>query len=239
MFKNKFTEKYRNKYAGDKTNYKVSKAIASVETKPLNPVQRRQIKKILAKDLERKHHTKDQVWVSFDTFTPRQYLLTAIAQQTVAGNDQTRVGDQLKIKSLVIRIAFNHGINLTTSPIISTWRVIVLQDKSYNATGVLDDAQVFTNDPNAVIPSVLSARNVDHVSTKIILYDKLFTTSPYQPAKAFIIRPKLKYMKKEINYNAGSTTAQEGGLYLVMYNDTNATTDPYVTFQSRIYFTDA
>jgi len=209
------------------------------ENMPLSKVQKKQIKDIVAVDMEFKHHTVPVAYVQNDTLTPKYYLLTAIPQQTVVATDQVRIGDQVKIERIEVRISFNNQAIATAAPSCN-WRVLLVQDKNYNNTGVLTLLDVFTADPNHVFAGALSCRNRDHLGTKIILYDKSFSTGIYfNTGKIFTIRPNLKYMKKKIQYTAGSTTNQEGGVYLVVMNDSLSADDPYHSFEARVIYTDA
>jgi len=224
-----------NKYIPPK-----DKAKALISKVPLNPIQRRQVKKLVEQPMEHKHHTVDAVYTQMDFATVRQYLLTAVPQVAAIGNDQTREGDQITLKSIDVRLLLQNGINLTTSPPGTTWRIVIVQDKNYNSSGTINPLEVFNEDTNSTLAGWSSHRNVDHLGTKIILYDKTFVTSIYTNNDRMIhVKPNMKYCKKTIQYNAGSTTNQEGGIYILLMNNSNATIDPYFTFQSRITYTDA
>lgn len=237
MWKSRYT---KNKKAYLSLNKKAKVKAIINEKDPLTKTQRKQVKELVADPVEHKHFTANQAYAVIDYTSPVNFLLTNIPQQTVSATDQVRLGDQVKIDSISIKLSVQNGINLAASQPAIVWRVLLVQDKNYNSTGTLTLAQVFNNDPNAGIPSTLSHRNRDHLGTKIILYDRTFTTGIYwNNGHTLTIKPKLKYMKHKIQYDAGSTTAMEGGVYLLIFNDNAQVNDPYYSFQTRIVYSDA
>jgi len=205
-------------------------AAKSVQKPDLNAGQVRQVKKIIDKAGETKHHTLVQGITTIDAANPHNTCLSLVSQ---GDNDSQRNGDKIRIKNIKILIrAYIQGSD-ANSPKTTAFRFMVVQDKAYNTASALTLAQLTT----AV--AVTSQRNVDFMKTLVVLYDKIITLDiASDSAKTFWIKPNLKFLKRDIQYAAASSENQTGGLYFVIYNDSNATVDPAFEYSSRITYTD-
>lgn len=196
----------------------------------LNRGQVRQVKKIIDKEGETKHHTLIKAPTTIDVATPYNDCISLVSQ---GDNDSQRNGDKIKIKSINIRLRCYILGSSASDPRVTAFRFMVVQDKAYNTA-----QQVTLSDLTTAI-SVTSQRNVDHLKTLVVLYDKVVTLDLAGPsAKTFVIKPNLKYLKREIQYTASSAINQTGGLYLVIYNDSSTPNKPGFEFSSRITYTD-
>lgn len=182
--------------------------------------------------------------------SPRCMHITGITQ---GNTDQTRVGDKVKIRKINIRFSIEPGSAIQADNDHSLfYRVMVVQDRSYNVSttgvapvaggAVITPSQLLMNDP--VFPAsaggITSQRNVDHLQTLVVLYDKVFTTQYLAKCNYFLnINPKMKYCKKEIQYsNASSITNVTNGIFLMIWSNSFDTTPGIINWQSRVLFSD-
>ena len=216
----------------DNVQKSLRKAMSAIAPpKPnLNRGQVRQVKKIIDKEGETKHHTLIRPPTTIDVNAPYNDCISLVSQ---GDNDSQRNGDKIKIKNINIRMRCYIQGATASDPRVTAFRFMVVQDKAYNTAAAITLANLTT------ALSVTSQRNVDHLKTLVVLYDKVVTLDIAGPsAKTFVIKPNLKYLKREIQYTAASPQNQTGGLYLVIYNDSNSTVDPGFEFSSRITYTD-
>jgi len=185
--------------------------------------------------------------------SPRTMHISGITQTAGASTDTTRIGDKVKIRKINIRMNLQPGSATQDENDHSLfYRIMVVQDRSYNQTvsgvapvasgAVITPSQLLMNDP--VFPvnqgGITSQRNVDHLQTLVVLYDKVFTTQWLAKCNYFLnINPKLKYCKKEIQYsNGGSITNVTNGIFLMIWSNSTDTTPGIINWQSRILFSD-
>jgi len=198
--------------------------------KSLNTTQVRQVKKIIDKVGETKHHTLVTGLTSVDALTPHNVCLSLVSQ---GDNDSQRNGDKIDVKNLNIRLRMLYPNNTASDPLNSNFRVMVIQDKNYNTASAVTALHVLTAVTNT------SQRNVDHLKSKVVLFDKLYQLDRAGPtAKTVIIKPNLKFLKRGIQYAVSSTTDQTGGIYLLIINDQNSVTDNQIEYSARMTYTD-
>lgn len=215
---------------GSKKQSAAVKKIFSSAKPPLSGKQVKQVKKIIMKEGETKHHTLVTGLTTVDIATPHQALMTIIDQGQL---DTNRNGDKLTLKSINVRMRALILDTTADSPYYCTFRVMIVQDKSYNAGGSLTLSQLLS------ASTTLSQRNVDYLKTLVVLYDKLINLERQGPmSRSFSFKPNLKFLKRDIQYVAAGATAQTGGIYIVVINDTNSATDPRIEYTTRVTFSD-
>lgn len=152
----------------------------------------------------------------------------------------TRQGDSIKPLHLTIR---GHVNSKSAGNPIQTIRVIVFRYKEENS-GTLTASEVLDSTLVGTVRSVYSPKSWDNRFHSKILWDKTFsignggapTTVDYSVPgiKHFTISKKLF---GHINWAATTTTQEGGGLYMLVISD-SASNGPYITYHSRVTYTD-
>jgi hypothetical protein len=197
---------------------------------------------MIAKDVEHKHHDVFQPFVGLYIQGDYQFCLTTIPQQGAVANDTTREGDELIIKAITVRLNLRNNINgaLSGDTNDSTlWRIMIVQDKSHNTTGLINFSSVLNQAGGSY--NTASLRNVDRQGDMIVLYDKIHKTEYLKDLNKFqIIKVNLKYMKKKLEFSNALGTSNTGGIYLLaMCDSANLIADPDFSYSSRVIFTDS
>lgn len=143
---------------------------------------------------------------------------------TVGTTDQTRIGDEVYLRSFQFRYHFVVADSYNICRIIFfQWH----QDDSPVAADILGDTAY----------PVLSPYRKDTKGHYTILYDKTHALDTYhtvEHAKGFIS----KAFKKKIRYDAGTTTGQNK-LFFIHMSDSSAVTHPTLYLESQINYMDS
>lgn len=214
------------------------------------------VKREIDKNVEFKHLTINNPTLPTadslgeDVTLPYQTCMTLVPQVggLVLASDSTRIGDKIKVRSITIRIsflAFGDDATPANNPNGVNWRVMVVQDRSYSATGVapvVNFTQLLVPD-TAAGSFINSNRNADHQHTLIVLYDRTFSQaigSDLLMTKQ--IRVPMKWCKKEIQYSNGSTFNQTNQIHLLVMAlsaPNPSTSPPSISYQYKMNFTDS
>lgn len=150
--------------------------------------------------------------------------VATVPQSAGASTDQSRVGDELYLRSFQIRYAF------IAADAYNICRLIVFQwhqDDSPLADDILAD----------ITYGVMSPYRKDTKGHYTILMDNVHvvdTNNPAEYRKKFISRG----FKKKIRYDAGSTTGQNK-IFFLHVSDSSAVTHPSLRIETQINFMDA
>lgn len=173
--------------------------------------------------------------------------LTAITQNIT---DSDRVGDKVFIKSLEFEaILFNStGVNAN---MYNDVRIIIFQ---YNATDMNPvPAQMFiTNNVlgAGAVNSAYSARNIDYLRVYHKLIDRTYHIEQGVPAalnygttgiltKHVKFKVPLKYCKKRLEFQAGTTNTNNGLWVCVIGSSATAGANPTIGMKWEVHYTDA
>lgn len=234
------------------------KGRATQQVNAVKAIAHKEAVKVQRKASEPKHfevvETKNFATLNAAT-SPRIMHISGIPQSAGASTDTTRIGDKVKIRKINLRMILNNiGSDIQAdNDDNQTYRIMVVQDRDYNTStsgvapvaggAVITPAQLLVDDP--LFPTtkggIISQRNVDHLQTLVVLYDKCFTTQYLCKSNYMLnINPKLKYCKKEIQYSNGSSvTNVTNGIYLMIWSSSTKTTPGLLNWQSRILFSDS
>lgn len=209
------------------------------------------IKEVTLKSKEKKRFDYGLSNISIDAVNPINANLTRVVQGLL---DNNRIGDNVHLEYLSVKLTYNSFIDIVTpsnNAETTVYRIMIVQDKSYNVStsgagsgAGLTLSQLLMNDPETSNPGPRSSRNIDHLKTLIVLYDKTFTTTLLNNAlRNHNIKVPLKWCARTIQWaNANSITNITNGLFLIVVNDQPnglVPSLPVVTFQSHITFTDS
>lgn len=226
--------KYRRKYypkKGSTSNW------SSEQKKSI----KRMINKEIAPELKYFNSVVLQSTNSFATSgsTSTIYDLCVVPQSsTPQQQDFTRIGDQIKLKSLNVKLCLEALGSFTSGAI----RVVIFQWKSDNinfptlsqiymasVTGGIDSLSNFQPD---------TIRSGDFV----VLYDRLVSmaSATETDMRTFDIKVPLKWAKKELTFTSGGTNGANHILMIINADKTAVSPDGVrYSFNSRMNFTDA
>lgn len=151
------------------------------------------------------------------------FNLTAIPQ---GPSDSTRNGDEVTLKHIHLRLFFINNTGLNSNPYV-IWRVIVFQYKASDlVTAPTITNILLSSAANGGNSGALSSRNIDYLSIYNVLYDRMFQTVAGLPSSTnngsvanytslVKISVPMKYVKRKIQYIAGSTNAVNN-IYLLV-----------------------
>lgn len=189
--------------------------------------------KQIRKDIETKFYDRTVTVLGTPDAVPSTgtpYVLTTPAQGTT---DQNRVGDKVRVRGLHVKGQFAIG------DVNQSIRLIIMQYKQATnlhaaaVTELLQSAYVGTT----AAPYAPFAHDYKHIYTP--LYDRTwYMDSVAQPVVNFELRVPMKYVKREIAYQAASTDAINH-IYLVAISDSTAVVHPTINFISRFFYDDA
>lgn len=166
--------------------------------------------------------------------------LTNIAQSAGASTDTTRIGDTITPTSLQFNLLVKCGKAATLTDSVNAFRMVIFRWKP--AYGSVAPTTLTILQSNGLYYSAHGPFIHDQRQQFEVLYDKKilldYVNKPYQVINGSIA------LKKKIQYVAGSTTNQQGGLYCLWISDADAAgaapTKPVVAdFNFRTNFTDA
>lgn len=142
--------------------------------------------------------------------------------------DQNRIGDRVTMKRLTFRY------NISTGDSTNQVRVIIFQYKAVNFLSLTPSVVL-----NGSSPTYLSQYNWDGRSQFAVLYDKTHAVNTDLPSRTFVGRAKMKWAKRQIMFQAGSSTVAANSLFLLMISDSSATPHPTIDGEFNFFFTDA
>lgn len=165
--------------------------------------------------------------------------------------DNQRVGDQINLKRIegtMIYSWFDGTVNpiLQDYPESASARILIVQDKSYNTTGTIDLTQLLL--PSTYSPgtgrNIDSHRNVDHMQTLVVLYDKIVTggfTAGMKTEQIIKFNIPMKYVTRKVQFAGGSSTNVTNGIFMILLTNNPAITpvDPVLRGNFKFTFTDA
>lgn len=144
-----------------------------------------------------------------------QQNLTLIPQTAGASTDSTRIGDKVKLKSITVKLRLKGTVSAVT-PFGQCIRIMIFQFIAPSTTAApltptLNN--ILLADVPTGVRSAMSHRDVDHMKTYVMLYDKTFFVPNQCTAvgtagnwvKMIKIQVPLKYAQKTINFSAGGT----------------------------------
>lgn len=224
------------------------------KTKPKSTfaLVKNEIKSILNKDREIKWFALGLVYgptyAGYDTWTH----LTAVPQSAGASTDSSRIGDQIEIKSIHIKMSmFNNVGNIGSAANFNNFiRVICVQ---YNESdGSPTTAEMLLNGGGTALKGSYSHFNVDYRHDYHVLYDKTImlvgnvpiaaATNPVVPANYshFLqFNIPLKRAKKQVRFLGGGTNSNDGIWMIVLGGAGTTTNNPQYQFDSMLRFTDS
>lgn len=194
---------------------------------------KRFVVKQIRKDIETKFYDKGTAVLGTPDAVPATgtpYVLTTPIQ---GNTDQNRVGDKVRIRGLHVKGQFAIG---DTSQSIRLTIMQYKQATNLHAAAVNELYQsAYVNTTAA--PYAPFTHDYKHIYTPI--WDKTwYLDTVAQPIINFEVKIPMKYVKREIAFQAGSTDAINH-LYLVAISDSTAVAHPTINFISRFFYDDA
>lgn len=151
---------------------------------------------------------------------------TGINAPTVGTGDTNRIGDEIRLSSLVAKLN-------TYGPVVNTkFRIVIAWSKHPGmiATSVLQSANMVNN------YSTIALRNFDKRKHIKVLYDKVFQVNQgHIETRTHNIY--LRLGKRRVQYSAGGTTINEGELHMFLIMDDSGQTVNY-SLTTRLNFYD-
>lgn len=189
--------------------------------------------------------------VNVDNLNPYITELTSIPQDTVQSTDSVRIGDEVNLRGISVRMYLNNQLGINNDQ-DTLWRVIIFQYKSQdNNPSPLELLTASTANGTSALAGPFSYRNIDYLSIYHVLYDRQHRTvgsngqaaiayDYYHQRKYVEINIKMtKYIKQKIRFENG-TVASTNGIWMFVLNDNEpATVRAQIVGTSRILFTDA
>lgn len=227
---------------GKKTN----KVIKLALKKPVTFSQK--VRRVVNRKKETKYHTNlgaVQTFGNIDPVTNRAYLndISDVAQTAGASTDTTRIGDQIELTGIKIKYLLSQNVSAAINDTVN--RVIIFQWKGDVALTTAEIGRILQNGPSAAGTAdlnSLSHYNHDYRHMYTILYDKSFAMSDQgaNPKTLFsdVKNIRIKKATKMINYVAGSATAGDHHIYLLVIGLAPELTST-ITFDARIFFKDS
>lgn len=193
--------------------------------------QRSQVKSVVNSAFKQRTETKyhNQLNVgSSPSYTGAISLMNDIA---VGTDDQTRVGDELYMKS----ISLNYNVTVSSTDSTNVVRAIVFQwfdDSTASLSSILQQ----TGDLSAVV----SPYHHDNMYGKKfkILYDKVHLVNDASNPQSYGSISITKIKRRKVHYTAGSSTPDNNRVYLAFISDSAAASHPSVNYYLRIRYTD-
>lgn len=199
---------------------KSARVLSKPEAKAVAQVARR-----VVKSNQEKKYFLQSTFSAAVSVTPDIGSISDVPQATT---DEGRIGDQLTLRSIEVRLS------AITSDTTNLMRFIVFQWYP-NTTPVADDVLI----PNAVLTSnqVYAPYNHDKRFMFRILYDRTMQLDTYNPAFAtnFMIK---KFPRSKIQYQLGGTTGQNK-IYVLKVSDSTVTTHPTMNTVYKLNYSDA
>jgi len=210
-------------------------------TKNVKKFVKKAIKSSMHAELEFKHLDKIVTGANSNYTLPLAYPLTDCSPGT---GDQQRIGDKINIKGVHVKLnveILRDKVTLSNNNNASI-RLCLVQNNSYAITNALVLNEIWIPGPTTYI-DVMSQRNVDHLETYTVLYDKVYNFSYLSDAhKTLDFKANMKYAKRHIQFSNAATDNVTGRVFLVIMSDSISSTTatmPLMSFESRVLFTDS
>jgi len=218
----------------------------------LTEKQAKTVAKIAKKVTLKAAETKEQSYgiVPVTIFDGAGSLLSNMTSIAQAVGDNSRIGDEVTLKDISVRMNFSNGTGINSNHWVN-WRVIVFQyndkDNVPNPNEMLKTT--VANEGNTY--GTMSSRNIDYMSVYNILYDKTIQTTGTQGLaytgdadssghfKFHSFKVPLKYAKKKIRYEAGATADAINSIFMLITTDRSTVgTNPTVKYNVDVHYTD-
>lgn len=210
--------------------------------------QKREVAKISKqveyKAAEHKQYANGQAYVSIYGASAGSNTthLTTVSQ---GNSDSTRLGDELTLKAIHLRLNIFNGQNATCNPFNNT-RVIIFQYKSPDNTP--DVTKLLLNGGGTGTRNAFSSFDIDYKGTYVVLFDETYTTHSTNVANGTIpsdfsifakISVPLKYCKKRIVYQNGTTISNNGVWLTVIGDQPSIASNPAFQYDVNVTFSDS
>jgi len=222
-----------------------AKAKAMVSKIPLNPVQRSQVKKLVQLPDELKQYVQGANGIGY--FNGAGIVSQALCTIAQGFGDNQRNGDTIKLTSIRLRMGAVNATGAAANVSIFN-RLVIFQYNQSNSVTVPNPATMFLTGAGAGTVNTYSSTNRDFTSTYHILYDKTFRTVGAVGASTSVADNYSHYMsfyvplqkaKKKIQYIAGGANCLNQ-IYFFMMSDLPAVaTNPSISWDCTVRFTDA
>lgn len=164
-------------------------------------------------------------------------------------NDTQRDGDEVNIKWLTLRIQLYNGIGVNANVNVN-WRVLLFQYNANDNDPDLEEIFLSAAANGGTVPGTWSARNIDYLNLYNVLVDRVYHTEQglnnalnYGTSGKLIvnkvIKLPMKYVKKKIQYQAASTTANNGIWLCVTTGQGDVTDNGQIIYTSAVGYTDS
>lgn len=198
------------------------------------------VKRMIRKDVETKYI--DAQWPSGGGFKTLDWSATnnfvVLSSMNQNFSDTTRIGDKITMRSLHIRLMFNF---LSSTPFF-TYPIRFIVFQWYPTTSL-----VLPTPSRILVPAYLGTVNAplspiihDYECNFVILYDKIYSLNSDSPSHmAYHIKVSLKYAKKTICFDGGSTDAGNHIYAMCLTNSAISADSATCAIVSRFYYDDA
>jgi len=218
----------------------------------LTDKQAKSVAKIAKRVTEKAAETKEHSYgvipvVIYDGAGSLTSNITAIAQGV---GDNLRIGDEITLKAIEIRMNFFNGTGVNSNHWVN-WRVIIFQYNDKDNVPNLGEMLKTTVANEGNTYGAMSSYNIDYKQTYNILYDKTIQTTGTQGLaytgdadssahwRFHKFTVPLKYCKKKIRYEAGAVGDATNGVYMAITTDRSTVgTNPSVKYHVDIHYTD-
>nr|WGN90635.1 capsid protein [Banfec virus 6] len=163
------------------------------------------------------------------TYDGALYQLFAPAQ---GDSDITRDGDEIRVQGFMLRWFFNSAVNSCAA------RVIVFIDKQNFMSAVTDVFESSTLGAARATSSINAQYVHDYKDRITVLSDK---TYHFSANGTNTLAPKRFYKMRgmRMRFLAGATTLEKNALKMIVISGNAAGSTPSITYQGRIWYTDA
>jgi len=215
------------------------------------------VNRIVRRREETKYHSNLRAYQTLGSvFGVNEYAwcedLTDVTQSTVAASDTTRIGDEVEISRLKVKLAIQANDSAVAGVLGGINRVIIFQYKAdtpfsvTNRPTLAEIGRILAPGPTTLAGNEfnsLSHFNHDNRGLFNILYDKSFRQmdATHYGDSTIITRSfdvNLKRARKKINYVAGESNEGQYHIYILAVGWYN-TEDARLTYNARMYFKDS
>jgi hypothetical protein len=238
----------RKKFAPTKALFLANKS-AFNKLKKLNPVQKKQVKKIV----QRRQELKYTIPFELGRAMTSTMAILGMTDNTQGITDQTHIGDRLTLtSSFDLRYSLHVDVGNDAAQQIILARIVCFQWHPVSQSGGATEpaaTDVFTVGPSTAVDT-LSFYNHDKRQDYTILYDRVHrlvgpgtaTSNAYNESMIQYITKKvsLKRARKNVGYIAASSTTATNHLYIAFI--ANVATDaqnPLISWNAKVFYRDA
>lgn len=205
-------------------------------------------KKVVAKTEEFKQYVAGlAVQVYFGTTAAADATYRALVTPIQGFGDNNREGDELRLRSLTLRISFFNNLGAGSNP-TNYARLVIFQFLQSNAIAAPSMADMFINGAGAGNVNIYSSPNIDRKSIYRILYDKTIFTAGAQGASTsvapnyaqhMVVRVPLKYAKKNIQFINATINSVNQIYFVVLGEQGSVANNPFYTADWNVRYTDS